>query len=281
MTSRTTLLKKVNNNNNNIKSPYGLGFSALNYDYGTLMKGYDNELYTVKKSGSRKIWKKIDLDNLPSKYYRDVWYPIFKKIENDNDDNIYLDKIGGKPLLLEGDLKKIVDMTFVFQFRDPVNKDYMYQLFVNDDSMEMDNKVRKIKLSNISTIDLEIQIDSELSNYDSVKTIIPYEIVSWKKSKELIDLDEFSKIYQINTSIGTNNDLLFEYYEKSIYNIKSGLKYGGTSIFCQYEYDLTKYKNFIQIEQTSIIPIQWGDAGTAHIWENNKTKMLYLTWDCC
>ena len=227
----------------------------------------------------------FDFDNLDEQFYRDVYYPKFKKIEH-NKETGYENKVGGVvPFFIEGEEWPIseydgIPLTFFGQFTDPrENNKFLYRIFIpiNDPEEYMYNSdITKIELNeeNLSKKIIITKPDDE----DEIISYIPYEITSYTESKELFQYEYILKHFSIDENDHTDKEL-FEKYENSIYAPSWGIKIGGTSVFCQYTSDLSKFNNFFQMAFCEELPFNWGDAGVAHIYQKNDS--LWLEFDCC
>jgi hypothetical protein len=294
----------------NEPTPKGLGYCASGYKVGKCKYGKDGNLYTIIQTTTCKKWKKINfnLDNLDDKYYRNVYFPVYKKIENNDScvENGLENKVGGKiPFFIEGEewpTNNGYKMTFFCQFSDPreeTENRFLYRLFlpINDkDNYLLENCfISKIELNkeNLSK-QVILSIDDskeEISEHVKEKPIFyePYEIISWNKSKELISFDEILNLFQINNndevdeSDKIDENMFHEKYYDDYFehpNFPSiDIKIGGTSQFCQYVSDLDKHQNFFQISKCRELPYEWGDSGIGHIFKSKDSDIYYLYHD--
>lgn len=227
----------------------------------------------------------INFDNLDEQFYRNVYYPKFKKI--DKEETGFENKVGGiVPFFIEGEEWPICEyngtpLTFFGQFTDiRENNQFLYRIFVPIDDPEeymFNSVITKIELNeeNLSKKIIVKKPDAEDDdNTEEITSYIAYEITSWKKTKELIQYNDILKHFSIY-----DDEIIFEKYENSIYAPSWGIKIGGTSVFCQYTSDLSKFDNFFQISFCEELPFEWGDSGVAHIYQ--KDNSLWLEFDCC
>jgi len=228
---------------------------------------------------STQIFKKmnsipyIDFDNLDETFYRKVFYPNFRKIDEETG---YENKIGGSiPFFIEDEEWPISEyngmpLTFIGQFTDPrENNKFLYRIFVPIDDLEecmFNSVVTKIELN-------EENLSKKIIIKNGIFPFPAYQIVSWEETKELYQLDYILKYYSVEY-----NDIFFENYNNSTYSPSWGIKIGGTSIFSQSTSDISKFNNFFQMAFCDQLPFDWGDSGIAHIYQNND--LLWLEFDC-
>jgi uncharacterized protein YwqG len=252
-------------------------------------KKYHKILYLLVKKGA------FDFDNLPERLYIPVFYPIFKKIDIETG---LEKKIGGlSPYFIKGEKWPInnsgIKLTFLGQFTDPrKNNNILYRIFFDINNM-IEYNITKIDLSeeNLSkqislkktkkdTMNLSKQSSKENTSY------IPYEIVSWKESKELHHIESIIEYFYHKYGIDIHKDdkleRIFEkLYEYSSYVPLDGIKIGGTAMYCQYSnyyQNPLKFRNFFQMSQCKELPYTWGDSGIAHVYEDKSD--LRLEFDC-
>ena len=223
---------------------------------------------------------KIDFDNLDEQFYRKVYYPKLKKI--DNKETGLENKLGGVvPFFIEGEDWPISEydgslLTFLGQFTDPrEDNKFLYRIFVPTYDLEecmYNSFITKIEL-NEENLSNQIIIKKSEEDDDKITSYIAYEIISWIETKELFQYEHILEHFLIE-----DNETMFNKYENSIYAPSWGVKIGGTSVFCQYTSDLSKFNNFFQMAYCEELPFEWGDAGVAHIYQ--KDNSLWLEFDC-
>lgn len=262
------------------KTPLGLGYSASGEKVGKVMEGNDDFLYIVSETKSGKRWKKIniDLDNLDAKYYRKVYYPKFEEL---TDDETGLEqKFGGSvPFFIENEEWPMYDdlnLIFICQFKDPFkDNNELFRVFMtDDDSYELCNaKIMKIEL-NETNLSKQIKIKPP----SDVKINPCHIIKTWCENQELVEIDQILDKMKFNKE---DNKLIYDLYVRSKYAPDSGIKIGGTSVFCQYGYPKDYYQNFFQMSECNELPYIFGDAGIAHIFKRSESDEYYLEYDCC
>ena len=225
----------------------------------------------------------IDFNHLDEQFYREVYYPKFKKIENE--ETGFENKVGGVvPFFIDGEDWPISEyngnpLTFFGQFTDPrKNNKFLYRIFVPIDDPEecmFHSVITKIEL-NEENLSKKIIIKKPYDDdADKLISYQAYEIISWSENKELFQIEHILKHFSLNKDDKT----IYEKYENSIYAPSWNIKIGGTSVFCQYTSDLSKFDNFFQMSFCEELPFEWGDAGVAHIYQKNNS--LWLEFDCC
>jgi len=268
------------------QSPKGLGYSASAEEVGTVMAGNDGNNWRVIQTKTCKRWvrinvgnnikkKRIDFNNLDENYYIYSYTPIISN-EIINEENGLEEKFGGtKPFFIEGESWPHVDnqpMKLVCQFKNPEKKDnILIRVFSDiDEDYQNDDPVFKIIKIELNQENLKKQVF--LSPPSFFKEYKPYEIKGWTPVKELKSLPYIMNKFgydKIPCKYHTN------YYD-SDYLPSDKLKFGGTSMYCQYSSGgQEESNNFLQFSKTAYFPHEWGDAGIAHLDENGN-----LEWDC-
>jgi hypothetical protein len=280
--------KKYTGNEN---TPLGLGYSSSVETVGTIMKGKDDKIYIVKLTKNSNRWvnfddKKLDIfNNLDSTFYRPTYYPKFRKIDKNEETGIE-EKMGGSfPFFIEGETwpeNNDYSLCFFGQFKDPREEStLLYRIFVPifdpEAFMYKDNSYISVIDLNEENLSKQIRIENPLfDDDDDIKPYDPYKIISWTNSKELIEYENILK----KLNIIDKKELLYDIYSNNIYYPSSGIKIGGTSVFCQYCNNEKKYENFFQMSECSELPYEWGDAGIAHIYKESDSEKYYLEYDC-
>ncbi len=270
--------------------PSGNGYHPDNEREGTVMIGRDNNLYVIKVE--KKSWKSLDIDfdNLNESFYVPVYFPVFEKIEKEDETGME-EKAGGSfPFFIKGeewptDTKRKIPMTFLCQFKDPRKPDsnLLYRLFYTvDQDDEFGSYADEYHVSSIELNETNIQKQIKLEN---TKTPVykGYLIKQWRESKELIECETLFEKLKLFPDNDANNQL-YELYSNSKYAPSANIKIGGTSVFCQYQTDKNRFNNFFQMSWCEEVPYPWGDAGIAHIIKDinpdDDNEELYLLWDC-
>jgi uncharacterized protein YwqG len=257
---------------NILDSPLGKTYETNpnNNNNNKIQSGNDGKIWEINNKDGINIWKpkivssltlnnyiKENLDNIT----KTVYYPFVIKI---NSDETGLEqKFGGKPFFTKNDTwpkEDDVYLTFLCQIYDPVDskKKILYQLFLNNDSMEIYSKI----------IDMTKKIKDEqiiIEQPKNIKYHHPYKIIKWTKSKELILLPKLLK------EMGYPDDctLFDEDYNTHKYSPDPGIKIGGTPLSCQ---DQNYYEdfNFLQLSYTDFLKENWGDSGIMHFERNGN-----------
>ena len=272
----------VNDEKKNFKgnelSPLGDGYSATGFEVGKVMKGHDENLWFVKRTKDNKIWNKINFSKLSKDCYTTAFIPVYQKKEDNIKETGLEEKFGGNvPFFMEGETWPTFNnepMVFICQFKDKLSKkNELIRLFLpinNEDAMcELSVPIHASRITmSPKNLSNQIFIENNGFSYDT------YIVFSWKAKKELKTYD------YIQNKIGfENNDLLFDMYHEHELAPNGGVKVLGTPIYTQYSnYTVEKPKDthLLQIEESELIPYQWGDAGIAHL-----HKSFYFYWDCC
>ena len=213
-------------------------------------------------------WKEFDFYELPDCCYTYAYFPVCKKITDE--ETGLEEKFGGSfPYLTKENLININknedededNFIFLCQFKDPrIKDDNMYQVFIDSDSMNY--KIIKIKLDE--------EIKEKQLKYDMKSDLEPYKIVKWNKVKELISFDNLKKYFKFPKK--NENDLREQYYDHPLCP-SSQIKAGGTPVTCQGgDYD---HINLLQLTSMDFLNFEWGDSGIGHI-----SSELELYWDC-
>ena len=208
----------------------------------------------------------------------------------------------------------LIPLTFFGQFVDPrKNNNILYRIFVASSDPEeylYDNSViTKIELSDENLLnqiiienpgvqndddedDEDIEYLNENSECDELQenlTSFPaYKIISWTEKKELYQfeyiLEHLCTKNNIDIKEIEQNNVLYhildDRYLDNSHVPSDKIKIGGTSVFCQYSYDISKFDNFIQLSYCKELPFNWGDNGIAHIYEDEDNNYLLLEYDC-
>lgn len=270
-------------------TPMGYGYASCSEKEGTIMKGKDESLYIVIKTKSGHRWTKIDdLDNLPSKYYRRVYYPEFSQ-ENIEETGLE-SKIGGNiPFFIFGESWPTDDedpLTFIGQFIDPSSdNNIMYRFFlkthVNDENKEFSYKYGDESFK-VMPIKLTEEIEKQQNKIDNPnKTYLkPFIIDNWSQKKELVQYELLLDGLKYKPS-EKGSELLSEKYSMHKYTPSYNIKFKGTSTFCQYVNDKDLFENFFQISECKELPITFGDGGILQFIADEKNDEYNIHYDCC
>ena len=261
--------------NNIDNTPLSLGFDPKFEFNGKIKKGNDNKLYQIHIIKGIKQWKLFteNFDNLPNDCYNNVYYPEIELIDTKDETGLE-EKFGGSvPFFVNGEKYPKSDednfMTFLGQIKDPRdNNNILYRIFINENpeyNAYGDYEIMKIELND------ENINNQQIIKPDNYLKFEPYKINNWKQSKELIDLPNI-----INRLSLEECEYVSDLYDNNDHYPSSGIKVGGTPMYCQYNPTID-YKNlFLQLSDCKQLLYSWGDAGIAHIDKNGV-----LEWDFC
>lgn len=288
MLCKNDLRKKYSGNE---KTPMGFGYASCGEKAGTIMKGTDDCLYIVKETKAGHRWNKIeDFDNLPSKYYRKVYYPMY--LTEQKEETGLESKFGGKiPFFIEGEEwplnKNGKPLTFIGQFIDPSNdNNILYRFFLSlkyEDEIEYDYKTNQCKVMTIKfdeeNKNKQIKIEQPDSNNEEI-LLEPYFIEKWDEKKELIQYNFLLDSLKYKPS-SKGDEILNMKYIESLYAPSEGIKFKGTSQFCQYVSDKKLFENFFQFSECDELPIKLGDCGIIHfVPKIDNHNEYYIHYDC-
>ena len=229
-----------------------------------------------KKNSEKKIDsdeeesdKEFDFDDLDNRFYRDVYYPKFKKIDENDKNSGLMEKFGGNvPFFIKGEewptfTLEGEQIPFFCQVKDPKNKDILYRVFLLSEDEYFINKIELSEENMKNQITIEKDASSSVT-YPAFK-------VDWVNSRELRDYE-----FIINEFKMKDTSEIYDLYHSSRYSPSHHIKIGGTPVFTQYRENIDAMDNFLQLSDMYEAPFSWGDSGIAHI-----KRDCELEWDCC
>ena len=281
-------------------SPLGLGYCSSNENIGTIMIGKNNKEWIVKQTKTSKRWteikskntrnnvmvddssedelinniKKIDLNmgniysninlnELDSSFYTDVYFPIISKLEIK--ETGLESKFGGSvPFFIEGEEWPIScgsQMNFICQLIDPLqNNNILYRVFFCSEELT-------IYLTTIEMNEINKKKQIILKDNDN-KSLEAYLINNWEQKKELISYENILK--KLNIEDNDNEDI-YNKFSDSIYFPSFGTKIKGTPQFTQSIPKFADKFNFFQLSESKFLNFEFGDSGIIHVNRNGDT----------